>query len=348
MKISKPQKAGPPPEPRFTPGALLDGWRSAFEVSELTYAKKIRSALDYARLSSTRGITTDEYFNQYHFYNLKKTEQESFITVLEAQKITWKMSQEIRDVFWNKDRFLTTFADFIHRDWVRITEGQMERFRGICQRNTRLIIKPRAATEGRGIGIVGKAKMADPDALFEELLKEDCIIEEILQSDERLAAFNPSSLNTVRVVTLYNGEYFEVYGAVVRFGREGSAVDNVSAGGLYAALDPLTGEIITDGMDMTGKHWLRHPDSDKEFRGFSIPRWDKVLDTVKAAVKVQPDIRIAGWDIALLHDGNIALVEGNHMPDIDLLQQPLLKGIRHEFEEKVRVLFGERFLDSRS
>ena len=168
--------------------------------------------------------------------------------------------------------------------------------------------------------------MADPDALFRELLKEDCIAEGILQNDERLAAFNPSSLNTVRVVTLYNGEHFEVFGAVVRFGRAGSAVDNVSAGGLYAALDPSTGEIITDGMDMTGKRWPRHPDSGKDFRGFRIPRWDKVLDTVKDAVKVLPDIRIAGWDIALLHDGSVALVEGNHMPDFDLLQQPLIEG----------------------
>ena len=313
----------------------------------MTIAGKVRSALDYAGLAGSRGITADEYFRQYHFYDLKKTGQESFITVLEAQKITWRLSREIRDVFWNKDRFLTAFADFIHRDWARVIDGQQARFREMCQSSAGLIIKPRAATEGRGICILGKEETADPDALFLELLKEDCIAEAILQSDERLAAFNPSSLNTVRVVTLYNGEHFEVFGAVVRFGRAGSAVDNVSAGGLFCALDPSTGEIITDGMDMTGKRWRQHPDSGKEFRVFRIPRWGEVLDTVKAAVKVLPDIRIAGWDIALLRDGGAALVEGNHMPDFDLLQQPLMKGVRHEFEEKVRVLFGERFLDSR-
>ena len=347
MATNKPQKPGPPPEPRFTPGALLDGWRGACEVQALTIAGKVRSALDHAGLAGSRGMTADEYFRQYHFYVLKKTEQESFITVLEAQKITWRLSREIRDVFWNKDRFLTAFADFIHRDWARVIDGQQARFQEICQSSAGLIIKPRAATEGRGIRILGKEETADPDALFQELLKEDCIAEAILQSDERLAAFNPSSLNTVRVVTLYNGKHFEVFVAVVRFGRAGSAVDNVSAGGLFCALDASTGEIITDGMDMTGKRWRQHPDSGKEFRGFMIPRWGEVLDTVKAAVKVLPDIRIAGWDIALLRDGETALVEGNHMPDFDLLQQPLMKGVRHEFEEKVRALFGERFLDSR-
>ena len=345
MAIKKPEKIGPPAEPRFTPGALLAGWRSASGIHELTVPKRISSALDYARLAGIRGVTADEYFYQYHFYNMQKPEQERFITVLEAQRITWKLSREIRDVFWNKDRFLAAYIDFIHRDWVRITDGEQARFRELCQSNARLIIKPRASTEGRGIRILEKPEMADPDALFRKLLNEDYIVEEFLHSDERLAAYNPSSLNTVRVVTLYNGEHFEVFGAVARFGRAGSVVDNVSAGGLYAALDASTGEIITDGMGMRGERWPRHPDSGKDFRGFRIPRWDKVLDMVKNAVKVLKDIRIAGWDIALLHDGSIALVEGNHMPDFDLLQQPLMKGVKHEFEEKVRVLFGERFLN---
>ena len=123
------QKTGQPPEPRFTPGTLLDGWRNASDVHELTFGKKVCAALDYARLASIRGITAEEYFNQYHFWNLQKPEQERFITVLEAQRITWKLSREIRDVFWNKDRFLTAFADFIHRDWVRVTDGEQVRFR---------------------------------------------------------------------------------------------------------------------------------------------------------------------------------------------------------------------------
>jgi hypothetical protein len=37
-------------------------------------------------------------------------------------------------------------------------------------------------------------------------------------------------------------------------------------------------------------------------------------------------------------------VEGNHMPDFDMLQQPKQKGIKQEFECKVRELFGAQFL----
>ncbi len=97
-------------------------------------------------------------------------------------------------------------------------------------------------------------------------------------------------------------------------------------------------------MDMAGLRYERHPDTGKAFRGFQVPRWREVLDTVRRAVDVLPNIRIAGWDAAPLEGGGTALVEGNHMPDVDLLQQPLEKGIRKEFKEKVRALFGERFL----
>ena len=96
---------------------------------------------------------------------------------------------------------------------------------------------------------------------------------------------------------------------------------------------------------MSGECHHRHPDSGREFIGFSIPRWDTVLGLVRSAVTVLPNIRVAGWDIALLREGGIALVEGNHMPDFDLLQQPKQKGIKHGFESKVRELFGEHFLE---
>lgn len=188
--------------------------------------------MDFARLAGTRGISPLEYFIQYRFHHLPKKEHESFITVLEAQKITWKLSREIRDVFWHKDRFLTAFYPYIHREWARVRPGEEEFFHTLCKKHPRLIIKPRASTEGRGIRILEKEQTKDPGALFQQLLAEDCIAEEVLYNDERLCAFNPDSLKTVRVVTLYNGSHFEVYGAVIRFGRKSSVVDNVSSGGL--------------------------------------------------------------------------------------------------------------------
>ena len=344
MPAYRQQKPGPPPGMRFTPVALWGGLRGTARLGGVSFRERLRITLDYARQNGKRGITDSEYFCQYHFYRLTREERESFLTIAEAQHITWPLSQEIRDVFWHKDRFLTAFSAFARRDWLKIEPGALERFRTFCKKHPRLIQKPLASTGGMGIRILDEEDTQAPDALFSRLLKQDCIVEEILRGDRRLSTFHPASLNTVRVVTLYNGTHFEVFGAVVRFGRSGKKMDNVSSGGIFAALDPNTGIILTDAMDMAGLRYERHPDTGKAFRGFQVPRWREVLDTVRRAVDVLPNIRIAGWDAALLEGGGTALVEGNHMPDVDLMQQPLEKGIRKEFEEKVRALFGERFL----
>ena len=186
MPAQKPQKPGPPEEPRFTIDALVEGFRYAVGLCGTRIPGKIRTALDFARLAGSRGISPLEYFSQYHFHHLPKTEQESFITILEAQKITWKLSREIRDVFWHKDRFLTAFFPYVRREWARVRPGEEEFFHTLCKKHPRLIIKPRASTEGRGIRSLEKEDTQDPGALFQQLLVEDCIAEEVLYNDERL------------------------------------------------------------------------------------------------------------------------------------------------------------------
>jgi hypothetical protein len=50
--------------------------------------------------------------------------------------------------------------------------------------------------------------------------------------------------------------------------------------------------------------------------------WDQVRDLVRRAHSVFGDWVVIGWDVAILADGP-SLVEGNHGPDIDLIQRPL-------------------------
>ncbi|HSK69853.1 MAG TPA: sugar-transfer associated ATP-grasp domain-containing protein [Candidatus Limnocylindria bacterium] len=347
MQGIREQKEGPPPEPGFRPAALAEGWRGVAELPGLGVWERLRAMAEYVRLSASRGVTPYEHFKQYRFFEMPRAEQEEFLTFSEAQRITWRLSREIRDVFWHKDLFNRAFGAFIRRDWMKPAPGGEEEFRELCRRHPQLIVKPSASTEGRGIRILETGNGADTDALLRALAEEDAIVEEVLKNDERLAAFNPDSLNTVRVVTLYDGARFEVYGAAIRFGRRGAAVDNVSSGGLHATLDPATGKVVTHGKDASGNSVAAHPDSGMPFLGFRVPRWEEVLELARAAVDVLPRTRIAGWDVALPIDREAALVEGNHMPDFGLLQYRGAKGIKRDFEAKVRAMFGERFLDGR-
>lgn len=344
MPRSRLNQEGAPPAPGRLTLDIAGSFRLAMGVKELSLPGKTLAAMDCARLTFTRGILPEEYFLRYQFHLRSKAEQAGFLTLLEAQLLTWRLSREIRDVFWHKDRFLKTFNAFVNREWFVPVKGAEDSFHAFCRRHPHLLAKPRASTEGRGIRLLGPEETRDPGALFQQMLKEDYLLEEVLRGDERLAAFHPPSLNTLRVVTLYNGIGFHILGAVARFGRGGSAIDNVSAGGLYAELDPASGIIVTEGMDKDGNRYDKHPDTGYCFKGFQVPRWPEAVAMAQEAVKVLPNTRISGWDIAPLRDGGIALIEGNHMPDFDLLQQPRGRGIKKEFEDLLRNMFEEDFL----
>lgn len=344
MPRRKLNRSGPPPAPGIATLDVRGSLRQARQAEGLTPMRRLAAALDCARMTWTRGILPEEYFKRYHFQYLSKDEKAGFLTLLEAQRITWRLSREIRDTFWHKDHFLEKFSKFTKRDWLMLTEDGLDHFEAFIKKHPRFIVKPRASTEGLGIRLLESGSIRDTAQLFSELLTEGCLLEEVLRNDSRLAAFHPDSLNTLRLVTLYNGQDFITLGALARFGRGGSAVDNVSAGGLYSEIDPVSGVLISDGFDKEGRQYTRHPDSGLPFKGFRVPEWPGLLETARRAVAVMPHIRIAGWDMALTRDGGIALIEGNHMPDFDLLQQPSGRGIRHTFEEAVRRMFGESFL----
>ena len=140
-----------------------------------------------------------------------------------------------------------------------------------------------------------------------------------------IAAFHPHSLNTIRVVTI--GRNAEVLGAFIRFGRGGNVVDNAHAGGIFCTVDVETGRIISRGLDTDGNYYERHPDSDKEFMGFQIPRWVEIKALLKEMHSLTPDAPVVGWDVALTPDG-IEVIEANHLPDMDVMQSPLKIGIR--------------------
>lgn len=344
MPRRKLNQSGPPPAPGINTLDVRGSMRLAMKAEGLPLLSKLSAGLDCARLTCTRGILPEEYFLRYHFQRLPSAEQSEFLTLLEAQRMTWRLSRDIRDTFWHKDRFLEAFSIFAKRDWLLLREDGLERFLAFQKKHPRFIAKPRASTEGMGIRLLEPDKAQDLAQLFRELLDAGCVLEEVLQGDSRLEAFHPNSLNTLRLVTLYNGREFLLLGALARFGRGGSAIDNVSAGGLYAKVDPVTGMLVTDGIDKEGRRYAEHPDSGLPFKGFQVPEWPGMLETARKAVTIVPNTRIAGWDLALLRDGGIALIEGNHMPDFDLLQQPAGRGIKREFEEAVRRMFGEAFL----
>lgn len=134
--------------------------------------------------------------------------------------------------------------------------------------------------------------------------------EAIVQSDDT-KVWNASSVNTVRIPTFLNNNGFFVGVPFFRTGRAGACVDNAGGGGVFANVDSVTGVLYTDGIDEAGNFYKTHPDSGKVFKGYQIPRWNELLETVEKVHKeCMPHHLYIGWDFALTADGWV-LIEGN-------------------------------------
>ena len=296
---------------------------------------------DYKRAFYRHRVTYSEYMYSYEFWKLDERERNKFISTSEMQCIYRKAgSPEVRRIFKDKGLFLKAFQPFVHRKWAVVSELSFEEFRSMLDA-TDCVLKPVGGTHGEGIRKISSQDVADIRALYEECADGGCIVEECVRACDETAAFHPQSLNTIRVVTVSGKEKCAVFGALFRMGTGGSFIDNTHAGGIFVPVNVTTGVIETDAIDAQNRHYAAHPDSGKMIRGFEIPHWKEILATCELACRQIPDIRFAGWDLCLLPDGRVELIEGNHAPDFDGgLQAPLKVGVKYRFQETAKRVLG--------
>lgn len=179
------------------------------------------------------------------------------------------------------------------------------------------IMKPTVETfGGRGVQKVlagiGKEEIKD---LFKQY-RYDFTIQKMVEQHEIMARFNPTSVNTIRVVTYRrpNRERKILY-ACVRFGGEGSVMDNVCSGGGFTGVDIVTGKLkdrrrycyLTTEIPML-------PDAMPN----EIPFWDQIKEVALLLHGRLPQLDIIGWDFAISPEGKPVLIEFNPRPGVGL------------------------------
>jgi len=210
----------------------------------------------------------------------------------------------------------------------------------------KIIIKPVRGSAGQGIvlafknskqSITIKSRALEID-LDDFELKERSIIQEVLTQDDVISKISSSSINTVRVLTLYTISHeVIILSSSMRFGVGDSYIDNWSAGGVAVGVDHKTGNLKKIAYDKHGNQYMKHPDSEEVFEGCQIPRWNEVI---KLATTVQERFtyyKLLGMDIAVSKEKPI-IIEINAFPDFVFQEQtsgPFLKDSRilTEFEK---------------
>lgn len=164
---------------------------------------------------------------------------------------------------------------------------------------------------GHGVKYYTKNLLHEFSEIYlQESSKQDVIIQRCLKQCNELAILNPSSVNTIRVLSLLRDNEVKIYSCILRMGCNNSKVDNASSGGITCGIN-FDGRLKEIAYSARGKKFQQHPSSGLKFCTIKIPVFSKVLELVKEMHPKIPHFRLVSWDIAIDDNYNPVLIETN-------------------------------------
>lgn len=206
----------------------------------------------------------------------------------------------------------------------------------LCQNMENVIIKPSKESKGHGVQFfsvkdgVTSINGRTISQLFKEYNK-NFLIQDWVKQHKDMAALNPTSVNTLRILSYRSGMEVLIIYSVVRIGRTGSVIDNQCAGGISTTISKdgklgkyAFGGYASDNIDKT--------DTGIVLDGYQLPSYDKAIEMVKRLHLKLPFFNIVGWDVAIQEDGEPVLIEFNTNPG---LSQSAFKSGMGEYTERI-------------
>lgn len=284
------------------------------------------------------GTNVNEYFT-YGFPYADAEKRDTFLSRKRKDAICMSLMgkdwtrhfEQLKD----KNVFYNLTSDYFKRDVCKVESiSDKDSFLEFVACHPKFISKNSTGSLGKGIEIIEVSDTASAERVFGEMIASgSCfIVEELIQQDARMALWNESSINTVRVPSFRTQHGHRIICPLLRTGRAGSIVDNAGSGGCSALIDLETGELISDGYDKLGHHFSEHPDSHVVFEGTRIPEWDTLKLLVKEIHESLPDKhKYVAFDLALSNKG-WCLIEGN-WGELGMWQIARNKGLYKEFKD---------------
>jgi len=255
------------------------------------------------------------YYFSFAMYRMNHMERMQFMNGRRLDKIErlFNTNKNKDAIINDKCGFNARFANYIKRDWMYGPDRTDEEIRAFLQRNDAIMIKPPETNMGIGVEkVVCEDALQDFSAFAQKVKGEKLLMEGFIRQHEEMSALNPTSVNTIRVVSVRDssGEV-HIIATSLRVGGAGQVVDNFKANGVQYPVDPVTGIVIGGGVMHDGtRNVYFHPSTNQQVIGFRIPNWERVIATVTEAAKIPENIRYIGWDMAITPEG-CDIVEAN-------------------------------------
>lgn len=278
------------------------------------------SQLDAAYYGTVSGVKADHYVTRsmavhYIYPYLDRYDFVPAYMDKNVQKSLLRLPDPSIDVLTTEDVIYNSNGVYYAGDGREISES--EAISTLLSYGGVTILKPSVETYG-GQGV--QKVPAGLDAVgYKSLFKQyrkDFIFQKVVQQHPVMSQFNPTSVNTLRVVTYRkpNRERKILY-ACVRYGGEGSVMDNVCSGGGFTGIDIETGKL----RDRKRYCYLTTliPTLSNSIPN-EIPYWEQVKEAALALHGRLPQLDIIGWDFAMSPEGKPVLIEFNPRPGVGL------------------------------
>lgn len=244
--------------------------------------------------------------------------------------------KNMADLFFPGERlahcFLKNINGYYYFEGVPVSREQaLER----CRNLGKVIIKPSRESKGSGVQLIeikngicdGQRSLA---SLFDQY-KKDFLIQQCVVQHKAMAALNPTSVNTLRILSYRSGMEVLIIYSVIRIGRMNQVIDNQCAGGISTTIDKdgKLGKMAFGGYSSDN---IEKTDTGIVLEGYQVPSYQKAIDMVKRLHLHLSFFDIVGWDVAIQEDGEPILIEFNTNPG---LSQSAFKSGMGEYTERI-------------
>lgn len=320
-------------------------YKSFFETIELIHSRSNKSRVfvffDIIRCSIKYGSGYVDY-KIFYFENVKDELKKTYVTrSINNEYFKLFNNREYYKFFNDKDLFLEKFRDFVSRDFINIKKHTYEEYLSFIKKHKVIIVKPIDLSGGYGVEKIDTSEY-DLKQLYEKLMNnKQFLLEEVVEQADFLNKLYPCAVNTLRIVTVrYKGKTHIVC-RVIRIGNNGHTVDNFHSEGMFSTINE-EGIVDKPAMDRQTNLFEVHPYTNTPIVGFKIENFNEVIEFVKKAAEVVPEVGYVGWDVAISKNGPL-LIEGNHLPGYDVYQSKIHQNADGTGKKVVfdKIIYGE-------
>jgi len=302
-------------------------------------SQRLKVMCDYISLYRAKGLTPEEYY-EFEFEKQNEEFRRDFLG-LNEQRYYLDLLNPLKYFSLSRNKFLahkmlentgvhTSELYCYYQPEATYTEnrecaGDLSAVLRILKTKgvQSCVIKTTESSHGDNVWVIQNIDYQENDAILTRfdgqtltlssvLGNEPLIFESVVHQTEQFAAFNASSVNTVRFMTaLYPDGSAKVIATFIKIGRAGRCVDNAGGGGnVDVCVDVATGE-IRYAIQFDGWHQVQdidfHPDSGNPLNGVVIDNWESVKAEVIRFQQAFPYCKVAGWDIAITDKGPVVI-----------------------------------------